>query len=555
MTSSIQTFKLNQWDFNTDGKKPSYFPISYDQYNRLLSTEFTRYTQDDKYNKINLNKVFDSVIGKSGFSNTIIDVYNSNRTGNIEKAKEKTSDIDEVIVVSKLKDGKKSLIGLFRGSCGGGDKKGFLNFSIFGSFSGNTKKCAPNNTYSQIAYFRYELFEAYRRSRKITDRFFSEYSDSNILNYIFYYGNVATKDESICKHGLGTMFRKLYYGGYEIIHGTWGGGHSVDSENYSEDFVSGASAYRISNDGGEIIEGIAKNGNWYNGRYVNGDCLSWRLDFGNDMVFDYTGTLDNKHPKEWGMFSFYDITYQKTYSKMNSVMTKNIKSVVFRSFTVPVSKSETESSTETKSDTGIVIRFSKKESENFTDKVEDTYIGDFEQGKHSENGYGVQLFLGDENLYIYVGSTGSDSKYGILYKLIPKTTSSSTPTPTTSDVSKSSKECDKFDIAMIQYGKFDTLPINKNSKAFGDVYYRSGQSLGSSKEIDERTAKAFAEKAVVNFYTIKDRYQSELTILVKKVEDKFSALTLAQSPELINTEGKCVVAEYNKIQQYNQLFY
>jgi hypothetical protein len=213
MTSSPQKLKLENWKFFSQ----EYYPNSYNEYEQLLSTNNSRYEQDDKNNKINLKYVFDNAIKQSGFSNTIIDVDASNAKGEIVKAK-KFSGISEVVLVSKLKNGKKGLIGLFRGSCGGSDKKGVINFSLFASFSGNIQKCIPgSNQDSQIAYFHPEFFEAYKRAKGITDsilsKILSEYSESNPLNYIFYCGNLTTNGDgdAIYKDGVGTMFRKLSY--------------------------------------------------------------------------------------------------------------------------------------------------------------------------------------------------------------------------------------------------------------------------------------------------------------------------------------------------------
>ena len=540
MTSSPRNIRLGYWRFSPDID----FPNSYKAYAALLSKEYNRYSQDTQNNTINLKYVFDTAINESGFGNTVIDVENSKSTRKIEKATV-FSDINEVVLVNKLKDGKKGLIGLFRGSCSGGAKSGLsnINFSLFKKNS----KCTPNDISPvQIAFFPSEYFAEFKRKKGITDSIlstiFSEYSDSNLLlNYIFYTGSVDTNNESIYRHGTGSMLRKLPYGGYEIIGGTWGGGREVTDDNYSDDFVFPADAFRISESGNEKIEGIAIGGKWYNGRYYDGTCLSWRLNFGSDVVFNYTGTLRGARPMEWGIFTFNEITYLENKSIKTAIMTETIKSLVVRSFTVPISKPETATATktDTETDTGINIHFVNGDIR--TPKY--LYVGNFIQNNFSDTGHGVEIFFDGEIKYIYLGSSGSDFKHGILYTL--------TPRPTTSTVSDNSSACANYDIKT-EYGKFGTSAINKSSKAFGfgdDDYYK--KTAGSSKEGDKTIAILSAKAAVDNFTIIKARCDEELKKHDEKIRTKLGVDAIRNHDySELNTREKCVHDEYNKIEEY-----
>ena len=163
MTSSPQNYNLTLWHFSNTKDHDATFPNSYNDYQNLLVKAGNKsYNQDDKKNLINLQYVFDIVIEKSGLGNVIVDVEKSKSSKKIEKARG-TSQVDEVIVVNKLSNGKKSLVGLFRGMCYGGDKN---VFSLFGS----NKKCTPHSTnVAQIAYFPSEYFAEFKRKKGMTD--------------------------------------------------------------------------------------------------------------------------------------------------------------------------------------------------------------------------------------------------------------------------------------------------------------------------------------------------------------------------------------------------
>ena len=571
MTSSPQNNRLQLWNFsNTEGHDAT-FPNSYNDYQNLLVKAGDKsYNQDDKKNLINLQYVFDTAINESGLGNVIVDVEKSKSSKKIEKARV-TSQVDEVIVVNKLSNGKKSLVGLFRGMYYGGDKNGF---SLFGS----NKKCMPYSTnFAQIAYFPSEYFAEFKRKKGMTDiilsTIFSEYSESNRLNYIFYRGLVDTNNDSIYRRGAGSMLRKLPYGGYEIIQGTWGGGVEVSDGKYSDEFndvVSDASAFRISNDGTEKIEGIAIGGNWYKGRFMGGTCLSWRLNFGSDEVFNYTGSLlsGKSMPSGWGVLTFYNINI-KNDIKIESLMGNLMQSLVIRSFTVPnETKNENENDAD-HNDTGISISFSSKNvsmSDNSRyllngQEPVSVYVGEFTQSKFLETGYGVEIFFDGGNIYIYIGSvTRGGYKYGILYTLTPKSTSIPASTASTastassaSTFSENSNKCENFLIES-EIGKFSTSPISKNSKSFKDDHYSSEQGMGSTKQSDQGAALISTKTAISTFSSIKSRCFAELEQLVQqKINTAFGVSAIMSHDHRTPTNlDKCIYEEYHRLMEYKQ---
>ena len=292
MTSYLQKSKLKLWDFSDTKGHEVNFPNSYNDYQKLLAkTDSKRYTQDANKNSINLTYTFNALLENKGLGNIIIDVDASNEKGEIVKAKE-SQDVNEVILRNKIKTSEKIPLGLFRGSCGGvSSKKGFLNLSLF---SDTTKECTPNQKMKQqIAFFPHTI-----SSKGAFEKLFSDYSTvENRFGYLFYFGKlVMNASRVVYRYGEGKMLRRMFFGGYETIEGNWGGGLDVDSTDYNDNLVSEAIACRVSNSS-EKTEGIAVGGNWLEGNYIGGACLSWRVYFGNDVVFNYTGALSDKYDK------------------------------------------------------------------------------------------------------------------------------------------------------------------------------------------------------------------------------------------------------------------
>jgi hypothetical protein len=170
---------------------------------------------------------------------------------------------------------------------------------------------------------------------------------------------MVMKDGVVYRHGHGKMFRRMPFGGYETIEGIWGGGHDVDYERYSNDFVSEATACRISNNGSETIEGIAMGGNWYKGNYIGGSCLSWRVNFGSSVVFNYTGALSGEYSKIQpieGVVTFHKIEQSQGSEGSEGIINSQIlESLLVRSFTVTVA---VENEKQITKDFGIWVTFS-----------------------------------------------------------------------------------------------------------------------------------------------------------------------------------------------------
>ena len=122
MSSSSSGSELKRWNFSAgSGENETYFPDNYMSYKRLLASEGNSdvnncYVQDANKNLINLWCAFITAMEVKGFGDTIIDVNASIREHKIVKSKN-TGIVSEVILRKILDNGKKLLVGLFRGSC------------------------------------------------------------------------------------------------------------------------------------------------------------------------------------------------------------------------------------------------------------------------------------------------------------------------------------------------------------------------------------------------------------------------------------------------------
>ena len=101
MASSLQKSELRNlkgWIFSTNENNKNYYPSSYTEYEKLISTNTTRYTQSIDQNVINLRYTFNASMQYNGLGNIIIDVVASGRAGKIIKTDSTSGDFNEVIL-------------------------------------------------------------------------------------------------------------------------------------------------------------------------------------------------------------------------------------------------------------------------------------------------------------------------------------------------------------------------------------------------------------------------------------------------------------------------
>ena len=324
-SSSSSGSELKRWNFSAgSGEKETYFPDNYMSYKRLLAGEENSdvnkcYFQDVNKNLINLWCAFITAMKVKGFGDTIIDVNASIREHKIVKSKN-TGIVSEVILRKILDNGEKLLVGLFRGSCSSTDKKGLLNFSLFGSSQTCNPSPGSEQDPQQVAYFPSEYFDRLSSSKGFGDSVSSavksklhyEYISRNPLNYVFFSGTFKSDNNIIRRSGPGRMLRKTEFYDSEIIIGVWGR-DIVDSSGknvYDDNYVQDAKAFRKTDNEKGTCEGIAIGGVWSSGTYYGGKCLSWRLNYGSTVVFNYTGNLNPESTQPVGGFiTFEEICY------------------------------------------------------------------------------------------------------------------------------------------------------------------------------------------------------------------------------------------------------
>ena len=467
----------------------------------------------------------------NGLGNIIIDVVASGRAGKIIKTDSTSGDFNEVILRNKPSGGKKVLVGLYRGGCGGKAKKGFANFSLFGS---NKQECTPGNTmYQQIAFFPETYHDELYRGKGIlatgVSKFFSQYTVVNPLKYIFYYGLVNTDGGVTTIHGDGRMFRKIHYGGYETIQGVWGGGLEVTDSNYNPDLVSNAIACRIpksTNYGNEAIpiDGIATGGIWNKGNYYGGECLSWRVDFGRDVVFNYTGRFppNSNRPVE-GVCTFnkinnipHDTSKYDPDWEFSVIDPQKIESLFVRTFTLPITNEKNE-----KKDIGICVKFIS----NPNIEISSIYIGEFDENTFVENGYGIEFKFNEAVQEMYLGSfdPADANKYGTLYKI-----TSASPTPSETPIQQN-YNVNGEKIEMVQQGRFSKGVVDSDPNVKKIAEHNSMKAINNFKNIYSKY-----NQIIISVMSLPANMTAKVTDLPIQVGIKRQYDTLSQYNQHIN---------------------
>ena len=522
MAISQQNSILNPWNFGTI-KEPLVFPSSYNSYEKLFPSDTNHYSQDNRNNLINLQYTFDTVMQNKGLGNVIIDVNSSAAKGELVKAKKSTGN-NEVVLRSKIKNGT-TLVGLFRGSCDTGAKRGLFNFSVFVD---KNMQCNPTQeTYQQVVFFPNTYFTEFYRDKGIVatsvSKVLSGYSGDNPFYYLFYFGPLVVNGEgTIYRYGHGKMFRIIPYGGFETIEGTWGGGYTIETPSYSSDFVADAVACRFSNSGSDIIEGIAIGGLWYKGTYFGGNCLSWRINFGSGVVFNYTGLLHGRGRQPVaGVGEFYKINYREQKDKVSDsfIDTTNLESFFIRSF-----MEDNESETSEKKDTikGTWVKYTNG-------KVSSIYFGEFDGNSFTESGYGIKIFLGEQVTYIYIGNFARlRHKLGTMY--------------TIRGVRGAEGDCN--DIEFVR-GRFGINEITEDSKLVGDDFYRESRGT-ADKEEDKSNALLQSREAVKCFYAVVGKCRNIFNTVIGNVRQMETSINSMTQPQNMLD---CIKNELAKLEQ------
>jgi len=520
------TQELKKWNFSTVGTDVKYFPDSYKIYISLLSGDNSKkvnncYSQNPEKNNINLWCAFLTAMNGEGVEGVIIDVESSSKAGKIVTSTSTTT-VNEVILRNLLKNnGKKVLVGLFRGSCNSTikGKRGIASFlNLFGDKNLN---CTPQEAEAQIAYFpRYYFEQFYKTIRdsgaagdvleKIKKQLFVKYTEGNRLDYVFYYGSVKSSEDgsTTFRSGQGKMLRQPYgitdpRGSCEIIEGEWGRNVQQNGETYYDsNYVSGATLYRVSNSEQGEVEGVAVGGEWNNGRYYGGACLSSSLNFGSGVEFNYTGRLVEKLSRPVaGIISFENAE-------------KVVDSLVVRSFTSPWDKDKEH--LKNNNDNGIHIMVG-----DMSGPPKYVYVGGFDGNTFVHKGYGIILFVSGGFSYMYIGSIElSDYKYGVLYKISSSIfelegIESGHPSAESSDKVCGANSIESF------WGKFSSVEITAESRPFAEVDYKD-KSGSAGVETDVRTASLCCKEALTNYSKIYESYSSTFS------EASNLGLTIAQ---------------------------
>jgi hypothetical protein len=499
MSSSSSGSELKRWNFSAPGENETFFPANYMSYKNLLASEKTTdvntcYSQNEKKNLINLWCAFITAMDVKGFGGIIIDVDASSREKKIVKAKD-TNPINEVIIRNILDNGEKVLVGLFRGSCGkSASKNGLANFTVFSDI----KTCTPLSgaqDMQQIAYFPSEYFSRLSGSKGTSDsvysavknKLLSEYFNDNPLNYVFFSGTVRTVVKSsktgnvniLLKSGQGEMLRRTLFHDSEVIKGVW----TTYKTEYNDNYVENAIAIRVTDNEKSTYEGIAIDGAWYNGIYYGGKCLSWRLNFGSGVVFNYTGDLKLDSAKPLGGFITFEEIPPEKLTGVKDV--RKIESLLVRPFTW---REKTESEN-TETDGGIQVDVNDQGGKLEQKSV---YVGQYSGNTFKQSGHGIKLFLSGDTSYIFIGIISDSGSFGVMYKItkIPPNVSG----PVTGDV------CTNNTVEA-QWGKFAGT-ITSSSTPYDKDYYK--QKSGSDIETDKDNALSHSKEAVSNFQEIRD---------------------------------------------------